>query len=360
LANNFGGSFADAFEKSYATSSNNYSDMMRDKIKQDQQKADQKYKATTLMHSNIAMASELPDKDMAKKILGIIESVGADPDSQKNIGEMIQKSMMPKEAINVYNVGQSGDLVQAGQVPAGSKVFKKALTADEVGARTEASEGVKYDFKRKDAFAKIQEQVISKGIDMTAEEKAKLVSAKQGQKSLVEARAMLESENFVRLIIQADTGAIGKLSTAGETNLRKYNTAITDTIFNYVFAKSGAQVSDKERRAFEEIYGAKIGDTIDVVKYKAGKLQDFFDITEQVMDPNQVAGLTVAQTTQRLKDIKSQLDELGASPENSELIIDSIKNKAFNSDDMVTIYSKSGKSKKVSKEEAKKMGVKGV
>lgn len=355
---NFGGSFADAFEKSYNTSSNNYSDQIRDKIKQDQLKASEKYKATTTMHSNIAMASGLKDADMAKKIVGIIESVGEDFDTQRNIGEMIAKQMAPP--VNVYNVGQSGDLMQAGQVPAGSKVFKKALTADEVGARTEASEDVKYDYKRKDAFAKIQEQVISKGMDMTAEEKAKLVSAKQGQKSLGEARELLDSEDFIALVFQADGGAIGKLSTAGQTNLRKYNTAITDTVFNYVFAKSGAQVSDKERRAFEEIYGAKIGDTKDVVKYKANKLEDFFNITEQVMDPNQVAGLTVAETTQRLKEIKSQLDELGASPESSKLIIDSIKNKAFNSDDMVTIYSKSGKSKKVSKEEAKKMGVKGV
>lgn len=170
---NFGGSFADAFEKSYNTSSNNYSDQIRDKIKQDQLKASEKYKATTTMHSNIAMASGLKDADMAKKIVGIIESVGEDFDTQRNIGEMIAKQMAPP--VNVYNVGQSGDLMQAGQVPAGSKVFKKALTADEVGARTEASEDVKYDYKRKDAFAKIQEQVISKGMDMTAEEKAKLV-----------------------------------------------------------------------------------------------------------------------------------------------------------------------------------------
>ena len=147
----FGKSFDEAFKTSHATAQAGAFDVIKEKIKLDQTKAEEKYKATTTRNSNLAMITAIKDVDMAKKIAGIVDSVGDDYESQKNIGEMIAKQISPKEPINVYNVGQSGDLTSAGQVPAGSKVFKQALTPEEIGARTTASEFAKYGGVKEEA-----------------------------------------------------------------------------------------------------------------------------------------------------------------------------------------------------------------
>ena len=156
--------FNNSFEKSFSIGQQKGFDAaletMKDKIKQDQTKAEEKYKATTLMNSNKAMATGLPDKDMSQKILGIVESVGTDYETQKNIGDMIAKSLNPKSnsPTNIYVQGNDGEPVKTGEVPHGSKVFKKNLTTDEYVERasesTKAREEVKLDYPELDDKAR--------------------------------------------------------------------------------------------------------------------------------------------------------------------------------------------------------------
>ena len=186
-----------------------------------------------------------------------------------------------------------------------------------------------FEFNRKEAFSKIQEDLIKKGTELTTDEKTRLVSAKQGQESIVIANDLLQSEDFNRLVIQQGIKG-GKLTTFGETNLRKYNTAIGDAIFNYVFAKSGAQVSDKERGAFEELYGIKLGDTKESAEFKLERLNRFFVLADEIFDPNKIAGLTVAEMRGRLNEIDSQLNELGGGDsKQAKEIMKGIKDRAL-------------------------------
>ena len=145
----FNNSFEKAFNPGMAIGANSALDAMRDKIKQEQLKAEEKFKATTTRNSNKAMALGLPDQELGKRIIGITESVGDDLESQKNIGEMIAKALNPKESspTNIYVQGNDGAPVQTGTVPHGSKVFKKNLTTDEYVERAEESTRAKEEVK---------------------------------------------------------------------------------------------------------------------------------------------------------------------------------------------------------------------
>lgn len=189
-------------------------------------------------------------------------------------------------------------------------------------------EKLEYEYNRKEAFAKIQEDLIKKGTDLTVDEKSRLVSAQTGQRSINMAYDLLESEDFNRLVIQQGLSG-GKLSTYGQTNLRKYNTAVGSAIFDYVFAKSGAQVSDKERKAFADIFDIKLGDTKEVAEFKLDRLNDFFVTAEDIFDPNGIAGLTVSELNQKYIEIRKQFADIkGGDSLAAEYIIDSLKERA--------------------------------
>lgn len=159
---------------------------MRDKIKMKQSEATEKYKATTIMHSNIAMASGIKDQDMAKKILGIVESVGEDYESQKNIGEMIAKQMAP--STNIYVQGNDGAPVKTGEVESGAKVFKAALTPDEITARTQA----RVDVQAKSPTADIKMQKLGlesqiQNVDLMEKEASQLKGGYSGMAEIAKA-----------------------------------------------------------------------------------------------------------------------------------------------------------------------------
>lgn len=205
---NFGGSFADAFEKSYQTSSNNYSDNVRDKIKQDQLKATEKYKATTVMHSNLAMASGIKDADMAKKVLGIVESVGEDYESQKNIGEMIAKQLAPPT--NIYVQGNDGQPLQTGSVPAGSKVFKAALTPEEITARTQARVDVQSQAPTADIkMQKIRIQNQIQNIDLLEKEASELKGGYSGMAEIAKATVTRGEQGSKEMMYMRKLPAMG-------------------------------------------------------------------------------------------------------------------------------------------------------
>ena len=329
----FGESFQESFNKSAPVATAGAMDLLKEELKTKNQKRE----TEALKDSIIAAAAgKLKDDPESESKLAAFNNVISKIPNSVSTSELttVAKMIAPDlfaEMQPIQLVSNSGEVKTVGTAAKGSKVFKAALTPEEMEARTEKTEAVKYDFKRKDAFAKIGEELLAKGLDLTVDEKNRLVSAKQGQMSIQEANDLLESEDFTQIVFQAAGGTIGKLSTAGQTNLRKYNTAITDAIFNYVFAKSGAQVSDKERKAFEDIYGAKIGDNKEVVKYKASKLNNLFTLAEDILDPNKVAGLSVAEVTGRLNEVKAQLNELsGGDSKSAKIISDSFNEKIFN------------------------------
>lgn len=99
MASGFANSFDEAFKGGLAVGGASATEILKGKIKDAQDKADEKYKATTLMHSNIALASQFGDQDMAKKIMAISEAAGNSVDAQKNIGDIIKGQLDPNKQI---------------------------------------------------------------------------------------------------------------------------------------------------------------------------------------------------------------------------------------------------------------------
>jgi hypothetical protein len=112
--------------------------------------------------------------------------------------------------------------------------------------------------------------------------------------------------------------------------LRNYNTAIGASIFSFVFANSGAQVSDKERKAFENIYGLQIGDTLGNGRYKAELLGDFFQTARDIIDPNKVAGLSAVELKGKLNEVRQGINALGlGNSEDAKTVMESLTQRAL-------------------------------
>jgi hypothetical protein len=69
---------------------------MKLRIKQEQAKADEKYKATSLRNANMAMATQFGDEDFMKKVMTISEELGDSLEGQKILGEFTKKSLEDK------------------------------------------------------------------------------------------------------------------------------------------------------------------------------------------------------------------------------------------------------------------------
>jgi hypothetical protein len=96
----FNNSFQESFKTGFASGSAGALDAIKEKIKQSQAKADEKYKAETLKNSNIAMASQFGDEDIAKKIITISEAAGNSSEAQKNIGEFVSKILQQNQKMD--------------------------------------------------------------------------------------------------------------------------------------------------------------------------------------------------------------------------------------------------------------------
>jgi len=181
--------------------------------------------------------------------------------------------------------------------------------------REQEKQQMEYDWKSKFEHEKtaneLQATTMKKGMELSGEEKMKLISAKQGLESVQIAKDMLDNVDFQRAVFQSAGGSIGRLATWGNTALRKYNTAITESITNLVFAKSGASSSDNEKKAFNVIYGLQAGDTLDVGKFKNVRLNRFFEMSNDILDPNKIAGLTVQQMNEKMQGIQAELAATG-------------------------------------------------
>lgn len=95
----FGKAFDEAFKPANAQAIAGAYDLIKEKIKLDQTKAEEALKATTYMHSTISLATGLKDKELASKIIKSAEDVGsANADVQKGINDHLQDLLYPKAA----------------------------------------------------------------------------------------------------------------------------------------------------------------------------------------------------------------------------------------------------------------------
>lgn len=155
----FGNSFAEAFEKSYQTGAAGQQDILKEKIKQDQAKAAEKYKATSLRNANIALATQFADPDVSKKIITVAEAVGDSSAAQKAVNEF-SKTMLTQQIKQTatgnkptFMVGRNKDtglpetrnaitgevVTDVSQIPGNAAVFKENLSVDEIVDRARGS-----------------------------------------------------------------------------------------------------------------------------------------------------------------------------------------------------------------------------
>lgn len=141
----FGKAFDETFKTGYASGAATSLELIKEKIKESQAKADEKYKADTLMNANIAMATEFGDPEIAKKVTLIAEKAGSSSEAQKAIGEFTSKflqdrirqanrpSLKPQQAITFDPVtgtyaDQSGNKVS--EISPAQPIRNKALPAE--------------------------------------------------------------------------------------------------------------------------------------------------------------------------------------------------------------------------------------
>jgi|GEM_PF-7086599 len=280
-------------------------------------------RGVTLGASDLFTVKERIQK--ASKVAAGIEALTGEPTSA-SFRKFLEKPGMADE-IGLQLEGAK--IKQAMKIQAEKAAIPVA--AEKASATTLASEKAKLDpsivsgkldvraqekqqdlgFKAEEQFLDIQKQILQKGVDLDATEKQRLVFAEQGAKNVQIAQGLLNDKNFTQAVFQSSGGTIGKLSTAGNTQLRNYNTAIESAFVSYVFANTGATASDKERANFRSIYGAQIGDTLENVRFKNQLISDFFTTAKDILDPNKVAGLSVAELKGKMNEIKQQMDALG-------------------------------------------------
>jgi hypothetical protein len=125
-------------------------DTIKDKIKQNQAKAEAKYKGASIRNANIALATEFGDEELVRKITTVAESVGDDPDAQKTISEFLKKSMeqdskiqRQEKMIRQFQSGSFGDSGQSAGVPSGDSqqgegFFPSSINIDGMTIKSEA------------------------------------------------------------------------------------------------------------------------------------------------------------------------------------------------------------------------------
>lgn len=140
MSNGFNRSFEKGFLQGADDSSKAAREAIQEKIKQDQAKAENQYKATTMRNSSIAAAYELGGEELAKKVMTVAEAAGNDPDAQKNVTEFIktfgdqQKQLQDlKMRISAMGAADTRTALSQGYRPVEQKDFQ-ALT--EAGMRS--------------------------------------------------------------------------------------------------------------------------------------------------------------------------------------------------------------------------------
>lgn len=146
----FGKAFDEAFRPANTQALASSLDIIKEKIKQNEEAR----KSSTLIDSleariieSAAKTGKAPE-DLAalSKSFDALRKAKLSPTETLSVSKAIAPDMFKDQtAVNIFNVGQNGELTSAGQVPHGSKVFKQALTPEEVAARTGATQEATYE-----------------------------------------------------------------------------------------------------------------------------------------------------------------------------------------------------------------------
>lgn len=280
----------------------------------------------TVRDSIVAKMAQAGAKDDTLELIGKIKAESPDKlvTAIKDIQDIMSRTPSGKDEQMAQKVKETiGTTLASEQAKLSPEITEGKLAVRQKEKEQDVT------FKAQENFLDTQKKILEKGVDLDSSERQKLVFAEQGAKTVKQAQDLLNDQNFLNLVFQSAGGAVGKLSTAGNTQLRNYNTAIGSSIFSFVFANSGAQVSDKERKAFEDIYGLQIGDTLENGKFKASLLADFFQTAKNLIDPNKVAGLTVGELNVKLNELKKQMGTVSNNKEAIDTALNGIKSKAL-------------------------------
>lgn len=146
----FGDSFSSSFEKSAAVAGAGAIDIMKEKMKQNDEARKSSFVIDSLESRIVENA--LRDKKSPEDISALSKSFDALRKAKLTASETltVAKTLDPslfndKAPMDVYVQGNDGSPRKTGTVPGGSKVFKEALTPEQLGARTVATETAKFD-----------------------------------------------------------------------------------------------------------------------------------------------------------------------------------------------------------------------
>lgn len=155
----FNKSFEESFKQGQAIGGASALEAIKEKIKLDQTKAEEKYKATTLRNANMALATQFGSEDIAKKIMLVSEELGDSVEGQKIVSEFAQKMLQDKAKPNkkVYKVGSGNELTQVGEIPGNAEVFKESLTAEDISSREMARKGAGEKFFKEPEIADLRD-----------------------------------------------------------------------------------------------------------------------------------------------------------------------------------------------------------
>lgn len=357
---NFGSSFAESFESSYKTSSDASLELLKEKIKADQAKAEEKYKATTLRNSNIAIATEFGDQDIAKKIINVSEAVGDSSEGQKNVNEFAKFMLKEKMKTTVGKPTVKGFVVNtanAGVTPIinpetgstefspGTRLLQAPMTPETVAARTAASEGAKFE-------SPIQTEA-------------------RTSKLRTEFQAVPVVKDFQ--IIREQVGVMDDLikSIKVDDNTKDSNALALDQALITTFNKitdptSVVRESEYERTPSNLSLANRFTGAFEKLK-KGGAGLTKKDREALVFGAKVIADSRGSRYNKILSSYRTIAEDSGAEPDMVTIGFGEYKpfgviggGSSQQKSGMVTIYNKSGQSKEVSVEEARKMGVKGI
>lgn len=335
--------FAESFEKAYISSSAQSSqatlEAIKEKIKNDQTKADEKYKATTLRNANIALATQFGDEDIAKKIITVSEGLGDNSEGQKIISEFATGMLKDKvrnqnrpgvkpvpavtfDPVSGKYMDQSGNPVT--EIAPTQEVRQKALPAEVYGERKSATEAASQKFLKEPEIQYTRD--LSDTRDTLGEVRAGLeeLGIKDPTKYGNVVTETFDSE-FGPISLPAKFNLVGQyakdpkytaLKNKMERSFQKFRKVIT-----------GAQASYSELQALRPLI-ASFQDRPNVFFEQLGSLENetdrmlgnHLDILDAVgRDTTKIRGLI--KTKQAMKqDDEAQVSALGFDPSKWEIV----------------------------------------
>lgn len=152
MGNGFNNSFNESFKTGMTIGGQGALETIKEKIKANE---DARKSSATIdaLRENIIKSAKTPDEALAfdKALDGLGKAKLSSAETLAIAKAIAPNSFKDQTGTNVFLVGNDGKMTPVGQAPSGSKIFKEALTPEEIGARTQASQDVKYSSDKETA-----------------------------------------------------------------------------------------------------------------------------------------------------------------------------------------------------------------